>query len=188
MLYALVDQETLDRKAISLLALLEHINSLEIDILQYRNKIGTLEQKKNALLKIRENYKGKIIVNDTIDLIDYADGLHLGQEDISEIDSDKESAVLYIRERIGKKILGLSTHNIEEIEEANALDLDYIGLGAYRSTNTKKDASVKGEELLRAARLSKHPVAIIGGIHLDDRFDDSIQYKVVGSGLYEGIK
>jgi len=126
-----------------------------------------------------------LIVNDTIDLINYADGLHLGQEDLRTFDSDPLAAVAKIRSRIGRKILGLSTHNKAEILEANRLDLDYIGLGAYRSTQTKSEANVGGKALLDAANHSKHLVGIIGGVRPDDSFEPPIVYKVIGSGLLD---
>lgn len=90
-----------------------------------------------------------------------------------------------IRQKIGKKILGLSTHGKEEILEANILDLNYIGLGAYRKTSTKIEANVGGEVLIEAASYSVHPVGMIGGVMLDDTFEAPIIYKVIGSGLYE---
>ncbi len=81
--------------------------------------------------------------------------------------------------------MGISTHNKEEIEEANSLNVDYIGLGAYRQTATKEDASVGGEALIELAKISKHPVGIIGGVKMIDIFPEHIKYKVIGSGLYE---
>ena len=86
-----------------------------------------------------------------------------------------------VRSLIGNKILGLSTHNKEEILKANKMDLDYIGLGAYRPTTTKDVSSIGGEELLKIAKLSIHPVAIIGGVRLDDELD--VKYKVIGSDI-----
>ena len=71
--------------------------------------------------------------------------------------------------------------NKEEILKANKMDLDYIGLGAYRSTTTKDVSSIGGEELLKIAKLSIHPVAIIGGVRLDDELD--VKYKVIGSDI-----
>ncbi len=187
MIYGLVDQETLDQKAVSLQALLEQINSLTITILQYRNKRGSLAEKKEVLRKIRQCFSGTVIINDTIELIDEADGVHLGQEDLCRYSNDQTEAVALVREKIGQKIFGLSTHNAAEVEEANRLDIDYIGLGAYRSTGTKRDAKVVGVSLLETAKLSRHPVAIIGGVRLEDRFEAPIDYQVVGSGLYDGI-
>ncbi len=184
MIYALVDQETLEKKSVSLEELLEHISSLDIPILQYRNKSGSLAEKQKALKKIRQCFSGKVIINDTIELINEADGLHVGQKDIIEYAENKIDAVAMIREKIGDKLLGLSTHNRDEVDEANRLNIDYIGLGAYRSTNTKRDAKVAGDSLLEIAKSSKHPVAIIGGVCLEDEFDTSIEYKVVGSGLF----
>jgi len=180
-----LDKETLKQKGVSLISHLEHLKSFDIPIIQYRNKNGSFEEKKADIYIIREHYKGTLIINDTIELIDLVDGLHLGQEDIREYDEDLSVAVTKIRQKIGKKVLGLSTHDQKEIEEANYLDLDYIGLGAYRSTQTKSEANVGGEALLEAAKHSKHPVGIIGGVRLDDEFEGFIAYKVIGSDLYK---
>jgi len=39
--------------------------------------------------------------------------------------------------------------------------------------------------LLELAKASKHPVALIGGIRMDDKFDEKIiAYQVVGSDLF----
>lgn len=183
-IYALVDKETLKQKGVSLTLHLEHLNSFDIPILQYRNKVGTMAEKKADLIRIREYYTGTLIVNDAIDLIAFADGLHIGQEDILEYGDTLDASVTKVRGIIGRKLLGLSTHNLREIEEANRLDLDYIGLGAYRSTKTKSEANVGGDALLEAAKHSKHPVGIIGGVKLKDEFEAPILYKVIGSDLY----
>ena len=186
MVYALIDRETLERRDVSLKSLLSRIRSLPfpVPLLQYRDKIGSLEEKREALRMIREGYGGKIIINDTIALIDDADGIHLGQEDLRHFAEEMADAAEVVRGRIGKKLFGLSTHNAAEIEEANSLAIDYIGLGAYRSTATKSDAEAKGSALLEIAKGSRHPVAIIGGVRLDDSFGSSIAYRVVGSDLY----
>ena len=188
MIYALLDHNSLEQSNIPLGVYLQYINFNHISILQYRNKIGSLSEKEKTLKEIRKQYSETLIVNDTIELIDYVDGLHIGQEDIKYYGGEKAESIDKIRQRIGRKILGLSTHNRAEIEEANRLDIDYIGLGAYRSTDTKSDAEVKGDALLEIARVSRHPVAIIGGVKLSDRFDKSIRYSVVGSDIIEEIR
>ena len=189
MIYALVDKETLKKKGVSLKTLLQHISTFpNIPILQYRNKLASLEEKKEDLEIIRAYYDGKLIINDTIELIAHADGLHLGQEDLRKYSHDPEEAVGLVRQKIGTKLLGLSTHDKAEILEANTLDLDYIGLGAYRATDTKSEANVGGKTLLQAATYSSHPVGIIGGVRMDDSFEEPIVYKVIGSGLYNGIE
>jgi thiamine-phosphate pyrophosphorylase len=187
MIYALVDKETLILKEVSLPVLLQHIRSFNAPILQYRNKTGSTEEKKTDLFMIRKYYRGIVIINDTVELIRYADGLHLGQEDMRLYGEDLHLSLSRIRRHIGNKILGLSTHNKEEILQANALDLDYIGLGAYRATGTKKEAKVSGKALLEIAKYSKHPVGIIGGVRLEDAFEEPIVYKVIGSDLYKGL-
>ena len=185
LIYALVDKETLRSKGLSLSELLQHLKTFpNIPILQYRNKSGTDEEKKSDLLTIRKHYDGKLIINDTIELIAYADGLHIGQEDLREQSDDLKEAVRLIREKIGDKLLGFSTHNKAEILEANTLDLDYIGLGAYRASSTKSEANVGGKALIEAASYSKHPVGMIGGVRMDDEFEAPVVYKVIGSGLY----
>lgn len=189
MIYALIDKETLLAKEVSLIELLQHIKTIpNIPILQYRNKSGTDEEKKSDLLTIRKYYDGKLIINDSIELIAYADGLHIGQEDIRKYNTDLKEAVYLIREKIGDKLLGLSTHDKAEVLEANTLALDYIGLGAYRATDTKSEANVGGKTLLDVAKHSKHPVGIIGGVRLDDSFEEPIMYKVIGSGLYNTLE
>lgn len=188
MIYALLDKETLLAKHVSLSDFLLHLKTIpNIAMLQYRNKCGSLEEKISDLLDIRKIYTGILIINDSIELINYADGLHMGQEDIRKYSHEPKEAVRLIREKIGSKLLGLSTHNKEEILDANELDLNYVGLGAYRATSTKSEANVGGEGLLVAAKSSKHPVAIIGGVRLDDSFEAPIIYKVIGSGLYSTI-
>jgi len=185
MIYALLDKEALVKRGLSLKKLSLKIQDLQIPIAQYRNKVGSIDEKRQDLLEIRRYYKGQLIINDTLELIDYADGLHVGQEDIREYSNDLSEAVMFIRQKISTKILGLSTHNQEEILQANGLDLDYIGLGAYRGTQTKSEAKILGEETLSLAQLSKHPVGLIGGVKLTDHFPEQISYRVIGSDLYE---
>jgi len=113
----------------------------------------------------------------------------MGQEDLSAINSNFEIAVELLRKKIGNKLLGLSTHNLKEIEVANILDLDYIGLGAYRATSTKDSVQISGSSLLNIAKESKHKVALIGGVTLKDDFNKypQIFYKVIGSNLMKSF-
>lgn len=185
-LYALCDQELLDKKGVSLENFLEIAKSKQAEIIQYRNKNSDIEFIKKQLIFIRKNYNGFLIVNDSYELIDYCDGVHLGQEDLRGINKDIYKAVKIVRSVIkGDKILGISTHNEEEILQANEMDLNYIGLGAYRDTNTKNDiSSVLGDSLDTLASKSNHLVAAIGGVKENDLFEN-VTYHVIGSGLIE---
>ena len=146
-LYVLCDYETLLKRSISLPQFLEILKKYDVKLLQYRDKISDLEAQKQNLIFLKKNLNIPIIINDKIDLIDYADGLHLGQEDFSKIHSDKKIATKLLRKRIKDKLLGLSTHNELEILEANSLELDMIGLGAYRLTNTKDISNILEDKL-----------------------------------------
>lgn len=185
MIYALIDKETLNSRGVSLVYLLKKLPSISPDIIQYRNKKEPLSKIIEDLKLIKSFSSKKLIVNDYIEAIDFADGLHIGQEDLKKYGSNPKESIERIRATIKTKTLGLSTHCLKEVLIANRLPLDYIGLGAYRTTSTKKEAVVHGEALLAIARHSTHPVALIGGVRVDDVFDNSITYKVVGSGLLD---
>ncbi len=187
-LYALCDQTTLDKKRVSLEQFVELCTKHNADVIQYRNKSDDVELIRHQLVELRRLWPKTLIVNDAFSLHSFCDGVHLGQDDLLKIDSDPVVAVDKIRNVIGReKLIGLSTHNQEEIEIANLLDLDYIGLGAYRATSTKEDAAPLQEKLDDLAALSKHPVAAIGGVRLDDDFEH-VTYRVVSSALYETAK
>lgn len=103
-----------------------------------------------------------LIVNDRADiaLALAADGVHLGQDDLHP-----EAA----RRLLGDdSIIGYSTHNLAQLEEAARLPVNYVAFGPVFPTRTKEnpDASV-GLKLLaraRAALPSAIPLVAIGGI------------------------
>jgi thiamine-phosphate pyrophosphorylase len=183
-LYALCDQDMLDKRGISVEEYVERAKQYNAEIIQYRAKNADIASMKKELIKIRQIYDGFLIVNDAYELVEFCDGVHVGQEDLYNIDTDKKKAVKILRSVIGSdKILGISTHNEAEVLEANDMDLNYIGLGAYRDTTTKSDVShVLGERLDTIAKLSNHYVAAIGGVKMNDKFDN-VTYHVIGSGL-----
>lgn len=105
----------------------------------------------------------KLIINDRVDvaLTADADGVHLGQDDL---------AVEEAREILGKeKIIGLSTHSIEQLQAALPTSADYLAIGPVFETTTKENPSpVVGLELIAAAKaLADRPLVAIGGINLE---------------------
>ncbi len=84
-LYVLCDYESLLRRGLTLTDFLKIIKKYDTKLLQYRDKISTLETQKENLLFLKQNLNIPIIINDKLELIDYADGLHLGQDDFSKI-------------------------------------------------------------------------------------------------------
>ncbi len=67
--------------------------------------------------------------------------------------------------------VGVSTHNLQQLREADATSADYIAVGPIFPTATKENPDpVVGLELLRAARqLTRKPLVAIGGITLETR-------------------
>lgn len=102
-----------------------------------------------------------VIVNDHVELAKTleADGVHVGQDD---------TPVAVCRHILGPtKLIGLSTHTMEEVRAANGqAGLDYIGFGPVFPTHSKQDAaSVQGvDNLAKACRVARMPVVAIGGI------------------------
>lgn len=100
------------------------------------------------------------IVNDRPDIAlqSGADGLHLGQHDLPAAEA---------RRLIGPDLLlGLSTHNLDQVAKANDAPVNYIGFGPIYTTNSKTIPDpVVGPDALRAAHaISRHPVVAIGGL------------------------
>ena len=185
-LYALCDQQLLDIKGVSLEEFIALSIENKAEIIQYRNKNGDIAFIKQQLIAIRKLYDGFLIVNDNYELIEFCDGVHVGQEDLQKIDLDTTKAVKILRHVIGNdKILGISTHNKSEVELANNMDLNYIGLGPFRSTTTKTNLEPSlGKQLDEIAAISKHFVAAIGGVKKTDNFK-YVTYHVIASGLFE---
>lgn len=187
-IYALCDFELLEKFNFSLSQYIQHISKYDVVYIQYRDKINPIHIQKENLLFLKKHTSIPIIINDNINLLEFVDGLHLGQEDLLRVKNDElkiqDDKLLFkfLRKKYPNKIFGLSTHNELEILEANNLDIDYIGLGAYRDTSTKDITNVLGDKLSYLAKISKHPVGAIGGVTLDDNIPYTT-YNVIGSGL-----
>ena len=105
----------------------------------------------------------KIIINDRVDiaLALQADGVHLGQDDLSP----REARTLLSE----SAIIGYSTHSVEQAIEAIKLPIDYIAIGPAFETTTKLNPdAVVGMDGLRRMRnaIGKFPLVAIGGINL----------------------
>lgn len=135
-----------------------------IKFIQYREKTKPALDRYNECLKLRQMTRDNgaiFIIDDFIDLamaVD-ADGVHIGQTDLP---------AQVVRQLIGNdKIIGLSTHNEEQLQKANMLGdiIDYIGVGPVYATQTKKNAVPVGFSYVEyATKNSKHPFVAIGGI------------------------
>ena len=149
----------------------------------YVDLIDVLKQKKVSFFQLRlkkENFKKKLkigrkikkickkfnvkfLVNDDVYLAKKlnADGCHLGQKDMN---------LLKAKKLIGNKIIGVTCHNsIRLAKIALKNKADYIALGAFYSSKTKKiryRASIN--LLIKARKILKSPIVAIGGINFEN--------------------
>lgn len=132
-------------------------------IIQYREKkrdLKLLLEEAKALRELTLKYNAIFIVNDYLDiaLLSEADGIHIGQNDLPIKD---------VRKILGEnKIIGISTHNPQEAQQAIIDGADYIGVGPIFYTETKEDvcAPVTLEYLDFVNKNIKLPYVAIGGI------------------------
>lgn len=135
-------------------------------ILQYRNKEGSSRAMLSHARELRRALAPeiKLIMNDRADLCLATGfhGLHLGQDDLSP-----EAA----RRIIGPGlVLGVSTHNPEQLAAANTSPADYVAIGPVFSTASKAnpDPVIGLEGVRRARQLTRKPLVAIGGITLQN--------------------
>jgi thiamine-phosphate pyrophosphorylase len=160
-LYAILDAACFP-DAPAMFAAAEQLTAGGATLLQYRNKQGrTREILDHARdLKRLVGSRVRLILNDRADLALAAgfDGLHVGQDDLSP-----EAA----RSIIGPSLwLGVSTHNPEQITEADKTDADYLAIGPVFATTSKAnpDPVVGLDGVRRARELTRKPLVAIGGI------------------------
>lgn len=163
-LYVLVNAgDGIDDKGV--LSLAEQCLEGGADCLQLRAK----NISDSALLSLAKSFtelcrrSGAVsIINDRSDIaiLSEADGVHLGQEDISVAQARRLAK--------GPLVVGVSTHNMQELETAVASGCDYVGVGPAFASRTKPEVRVAGLDYLRqaAARLEETGIyaAAIGGI------------------------
>ena len=137
-----------------------------VRLLQYRNKTASSRD----LLKSSKRLSAELmprrvtfIVNDRADVVALAgaSGVHVGQEDLG---------VEEARGVVGRSgLVGISTHNRAQFEQAAATSADYIAVGPIFSTSTKSNPDpVVGTEFIRQVRpLTDKPIVAIGGITLE---------------------
>jgi thiamine-phosphate pyrophosphorylase len=161
-LYAILDSSAFsDTEA--LCAVAQELVAGGVLLLQYRDKRSNAREMLEQALELKRRLGGsvKLIMNDRADLCLAAgfDGVHVGQEDLSPAG---------VRRVIGEKLwLGVSTHNPEQVREADRTSADYIAIGPVFATASKANPDpVIGLDGVRKAReLTRKPLVAIGGIN-----------------------
>lgn len=176
LLYAVTDRAWLGAKSLSMVVR----EALEggASFIQLREKNLPFDEflaEANEIKEVCKEYMVPFVINDNVDvaLACDADGVHLGQDDMSPIEA---------RKILGdNKIIGLSAVNLEQAILAEKQGADYLGVGAVFPTSTKEDADyVSYEELKKICEAVSIPVVAIGGIGADNIME------LKGSGI-DGI-
>ncbi len=136
-----------------------------VRFIQYRDKDRTRREIYNEALRLRELtrlFGATLIINDHADIalsVD-ADGVHLGQGDLPLNEA---------RKIMGKKIIGISTHNLSEAMEAEQGGADYVGFGPIFHTTTKDAGTPRGVDSIRSIKHNVSiPVVAVGGINREN--------------------
>jgi thiamine-phosphate pyrophosphorylase len=178
----------------ALYAAAEELASAGCTLIQYRNKSGNarimLEQARKlsarlsnttgwmtqsqnphpkiangAILEWGTQGSIRLIMNDRADLCLAADfaGVHVGQDDLSP---DAVRKIIGWGEQGNVRWLGVSTHNPEQVREADQTSADYIAIGPVFATASKAnpDPVVGLEGVRRARELTRKPLVAIGGV------------------------
>ena len=137
-----------------------------VRLLQYRNKGASareLFESSKRLSSLLIPIFIIFVVNDRADVASSAEasGVHVGQEDMGAGAA---------RSVIGAgKLLGVSTHTLEQFKQAVATSADYVAVGPVFSTSTKAnpDPAVGIEFIRRIRPLTDKPIVAVGGITLE---------------------
>ena len=170
--YPILDAEVAGTRT---LQIADALANAGIELLQFRDKSSSSRQLHATcadlvkILRPRARKKVRLIVNDRADIAAMcgADGVHLGQDDLSISDA---RTVLDHGSKRSHPWAGVSSHNLKQLKQAAASDADYIAIGPIFATSTKKnpDPVVGLDFIARARKLTKKPLVAIGGITLEN--------------------
>lgn len=162
-LYLVIGQQ--DCKYLDIMKTVERAVEGGVSAVQLREKTLDTKPFLELAFRMKDFLKSKYIplfINDRPDIAIAvrADGIHIGQNDMP---------YKILRTMIPSKMLvGLSVETIEQAQEAELYDVDYLGISPVFSTPSKTDFNEKPwgiEGLKRLRRISKHPLIAIGGIN-----------------------
>jgi thiamine-phosphate pyrophosphorylase len=171
-LYPIIDFSCFAAQPDPVMAIVRYVEELiaaGATLIQLRDK-SQPDQPKRCLSCARELRRvtwdrATLIINDRVDLClaADADGVHLGQDDLSPAAARK----ILDSVKDGKsRVIGFSTHNVAQVIAADTLPIDYIAIGPVFATGSKANPDpVVGLEGVRQARqVTKKPLVAIGGI------------------------
>ena len=153
-----------------------------VRIVQMREKTMPDGEFVRLLRRVREltwDYGALMIVDDRVDaaLIAQADGVHLGQDDLPLPDARRIAPEL---------LIGVSTHNADEIRRAQDEGCSYLNIGPIFPTNTKQLTGIRFlglDELKSLIPLVRVPFSVMGGI----KYSHLAELKAAGAGRVAAV-
>lgn len=166
-LYAIIDPAL---TSVPVLQLAESLASAGVELIQLRDKRSSpraIYHQAREIAALFDKSSVRFIVNDRPDIAAMcgAGGVHVGQDDLP---------VEAARAICGKPLwVGVSTHNLAQLRDADRTSTDYIAVGPIFPTGTKDNPDpVVGLEFIRAARqATRKPLVAIGGITVESAAD-----------------
>lgn len=166
-LYAILDPN-LSETSVSDLA--SQLAEAGVELIQLRDKRGPSSHIFNAareLASVLGSTNTRFILNDRPDIaaMIQCGGVHVGQQDLPVEDARKICGP--------SQWVGVSTHSLEQLRQADRTSADYIAIGPIFPTWTKENPDpVVGLDFIRAARaITRKPLVAIGGITLEKAED-----------------
>lgn len=135
------------------------------------------------IMELKKSFHFTFIVNDSVEvaLKSDADGVHLGQED---------DQISFAREVLGEgKLIGISTHSLEEARKAVTAGADYIGFGPMFETMSKDSTYTprSRDEFRRIVQEITVPIFVIGGV-TRERFRELLIAPHVGAAVIGAVR
>lgn len=158
-LYVLIDAD-LCRNPVQLA---KQVSRGGADIVQLRSKkLSDSDFLKLAISMKKQMKRTMLIINDRVDItqISDADGVHLGNDDVSINEARQILSA--------GKIIGRTTHNLKELKDAVKQGADYVSVGPIFKTRLKPNLKPLGLEYLQSAKSLGIPFFCVGGINLNN--------------------
>lgn len=184
LIYLILDEDTANRNNLNLLEITQRLaRAGQVDIFQLRvlhsSDRNTVKLAK-SLSKIVHKYKKMFIINNRADIayLVGADGIHLGEEDIP---------IHLARKILPNKLIGKTVHSLEELENSQKENIDYLSLGPVFRSQTKPNLKPLGlKKLKNMIKYIRFPFFVIGGINVNN-LDKLKKLGRINIALCEGI-
>jgi thiamine-phosphate pyrophosphorylase len=168
-LYPIIDSSCFSSKPDPVAAILcfaDELMKAGATLLQYRDKISAPQHVLSAARELRRvaRNRARLIINDYPDLClaADADGVHLGQDDLSP----EAARRILVAAKKGQLWIGFSTHNPEQVRRADAMPIDYLAVGPVFNTASKvnPDPCIGLDGVKQARQRTTRRLVAIGGI------------------------